>query len=65
MLLVHIFEIMAVIGVIMWIVNTYVPMSELVQKIVNTAVTVAFVLWLIHVLFGSLTNFGNIRVGPY
>ena len=54
--------ILAVIGVILWMINKYIPMQSMIKKILNIVVVVGVVLWLLHV-FGVLPNIANIRVG--
>ena len=54
--------ILVVIGVLMWIVNTYIPMQEPIKKIMNIVVVIAVVLWLLSV-FGVLGNISTIHVG--
>lgn len=54
--------ILALIGLGLWAVNQYIPMQPTVKKILNIAVIVAVVLWLLSV-FGILPNIANIRVG--
>jgi len=54
--------ILVVIGVIMWAVNTYIPMQPTIKKVLNIAVVVLVVLWLASV-FGLIPSNANIRVG--
>lgn len=51
-----------VIGVILWLINSFVPMDANIKKLMNVAVIVLMVIWLISLLFPSLWN---IRVGHY
>ena len=37
-----------VIGVLMWLVNAYIPMQEPFKKILNVVVVIAVVLWLLQ-----------------
>lgn len=53
---------LVIIGVLMWLVNSYIPMAEGIKKILNVVVIIAVVLWLLNI-FGLFTGFGNIRVG--
>lgn len=41
-----------VIGVLLWLVNTYLPMDPQIKNILNIVVIVALVLWLLSVLMG-------------
>jgi predicted membrane protein len=50
-----------VIGVLLWLINTYIPMAASIKKILNIVVVVAVVLWLLHG-FGVLGNSGEIHV---
>jgi uncharacterized BrkB/YihY/UPF0761 family membrane protein len=51
--------VLAIIGVIMWLINTYLPMAEPWKKILNIVVIVATVLWLLSV-FGVFSMGGSI-----
>jgi uncharacterized membrane protein YhdT len=50
-----------VIGVLLWLVNTYIPMDGKIKKILNIVVVICVVVWLL-VAFGVLNNSGDIRV---
>lgn len=47
-----------VIGVLLWLVNVYVPMDAKIKSILNGVVVIAVVLWLLNVfgLFGHLNS---------
>jgi Fe2+ transport system protein B len=49
-----------VVGVLLWLVNTYIPMDGKIKKILNIVVVVVVVLWLLNV-FGILDHVRNIR----
>jgi hypothetical protein len=49
-----------VVGVLLWLVNTYIPMDAMIKKILNIVVIVVVVLWLLSVL-GLLPMLSNIR----
>ena len=49
-----------VAGVLLWLVNTYIPMDGKIKKILNIVVVVVVVLWLLSV-FGVLDHIRNIR----
>ena len=51
-----------VVGVLLWLVNTYIPMQSTLKKILNAVVVIAMVLWLLNV-FGLLDSLLNIHVG--
>ena len=50
-----------VVGVLLWLVNTYIPMDGKIKKILNIVVVVCVVLWLLYA-FGILDRGGDIRV---
>ena len=50
-----------VAGVLLWLVNTYIPMDGKIKKILNIAVVVVVVLWLLNV-FGVWGHVRTVRV---
>jgi hypothetical protein len=50
-----------VVGVLLWLVNTYIPMDGKIKKILNICVVVVVVLWLLNV-FGVLGHLHDVRV---
>jgi hypothetical protein len=50
-----------VVGVLLWLVNTYIPMDAKIKKILNIVVVICVVLWLLSA-FGVLGHSGDIRV---
>jgi len=50
-----------VIGVLLWLVNTYIPMDGKIKKILNIVVVVCVVIWLLYA-FGIINHSGDIRV---
>jgi hypothetical protein len=51
-----------VVGVLLWLVNTYIPMDGKIKQILNAVVVIGVVIWLLQV-FGLIGTLGNIRVG--
>lgn len=51
-----------VVGVLLWLVNVYIPMDPVIKRIINIVVIIVVVLWLLSV-FGILHNISNVRVG--
>jgi hypothetical protein len=60
--LLHIVAVLIVVGVLLWLVNTYVPMQATIKKILNAVVVIVVVLWLLNV-FGVLDSLLNIHIG--
>jgi hypothetical protein len=51
-----------VVGVLLWLANTYIPMDAKIKNIINVVVVIAVVLWLLQI-FGVLGSMHSIRVG--
>jgi hypothetical protein len=51
-----------VVGVLLWLVNNYIPMDRKIKNILNMVVVVAVVVWLLNVL-GLMNTLRGIRVG--
>lgn len=51
-----------VVGVLLWLVNSYLPMDGKIKQILNVVVVIAVVLWLLNA-FGVLGHMNNLRVG--
>ncbi|HEV2177958.1 MAG TPA: Thivi_2564 family membrane protein [Terriglobia bacterium] len=62
MLLIHVVMVLIVIGVLLWLINRFVPMAGSIKSILNAVVVIAVVVWLLNV-FGLLSSLGSIRVG--
>lgn len=54
--------ILVIVGVILWLANTYIPMDQKIKTILNIVVVIAVVLWLLSV-FGLFAGLSSIRVG--
>jgi low temperature requirement protein LtrA len=50
-----------VVGVLLWLVNTYIPMDRKIKQILNVVVVIAVVLWLLSA-FGVLNLGSSIQV---
>ena len=53
---------LAVVGVLLWLVNRFIPMQGTIKSILNAVVVIAVVLWLMNV-FGLLHSLSKIHVG--
>jgi len=54
--------VLIVVGVLLWLVNRYIPMQSTIKSILNAVVVIAVVLWLLN-LFGLFQAFSNVHVG--
>lgn len=50
-----------VVGVLLWLVNAYVPMDGKIKTILNAVVVIAVILWLLRV-FGLLGGMAALPV---
>ena len=53
---------LVVVGVLLWLVNNYIPMDGKIKQIINVVVVVVVVVWLLRV-FGVMGPLSSIRVG--
>ncbi len=51
-----------VVGILLWLINKYIPMDSKIKTILNIVVVIAVIIWLLNA-FGVLSNASNIRVG--
>lgn len=65
MSLISLVGVLIVIGVLLWLVNTYLPMDAKIKSILNAVVVIAVIIWLLQLfgVMGSFGSIGNIRVG--
>jgi hypothetical protein len=57
MSLVSLVLVLVIVGVILWLINSYIPMDAKIKKILNVVVVIVVIIWLLQA-FGVL---GNIR----
>jgi hypothetical protein len=62
MSLISLIIILAVVGVILWLVNSYIPMDGKIKNILNIVVVIGVVLWLLSV-FGVIGSINTIHIG--
>jgi hypothetical protein len=60
--LIQVVIVLVVVGVILWLINSYIPMAASIKKILNVVVVIAVILWLLYV-FGVLGSLSGIRIG--
>jgi len=60
--LINIVVILIVVGMLLWAVNTYIPMDRKIKNILNVVVIIVVVIWLLQA-FGVLGSLGSIRIG--
>jgi hypothetical protein len=60
--LIQLLEVLIVVGVLLWLVNRFIPMQGSIKSILNGVVVIAVVLWLLNV-FGLFHSISNIHIG--
>jgi hypothetical protein len=51
-----------VVGVLLWLINNYIPMDGKIKRILNMTVVVVVVLWILNTM-GLIDSLRGIRVG--
>jgi hypothetical protein len=60
--LIQIVVVLIVVGVLLWLVNRYIPMAGSIKSLLNAVVVIAVVIWLLKV-FGLWSQITHIHVG--
>ena len=60
--LIQVFVVLIVVGVLLWLVNSFLPMAGSIKSILNAVVVILVVLWLLSV-FGLFHSLSNVRIG--
>jgi len=53
--------VLIVVGVILWLINNYIPMDRKIKTILNVVVVIVVIIWLLQV-FGVLGSLKNLHV---
>jgi len=61
-MLIHIVITLIVVGVLLWLINNYIPMAGSIKSILNAVVVIVVVLWLLNI-FGLFTSISRMHVG--
>ena len=59
--LVNIVLVLVVIGVLLWLINTYVPMAAAIKSILNIVVVLVVVVWLLQA-FGVASGIPGVHI---
>jgi len=60
--LIQLVLVLVVVGVILWVINSYIPMQSTIKQILNAVVVIAVIIWLLSV-FGLIGDISRIRIG--
>ena len=61
MSLITLLLVLIVVGVVLWLINTYIPMDRKIKSILNAVVVIVLVIWLLQV-FGVMDSLRNVRI---
>jgi len=59
--LINIVLVLIVVGVLLWLINTYIPMDAKIKSILNIVVIIVVVIWLLQA-FGLMGSLSKMRV---
>lgn len=59
--LLNIFIILIAAGVVLWLINTFIPMDRKIKNILNVVAVIIVIVWLLKV-FGIITSLSNIHI---
>jgi hypothetical protein len=51
-----------IVGVLLWLVNTYIPLDPKIKTILNVVVVIFVIIWLLNVL-GAFSYISDVHVG--
>ena len=60
--LLNVVIVLIVVGVLLWLINRYIPMDGKIKQILNVVVVIAVVIWLLQA-FGVFGSLGGIHIG--
>jgi len=60
--LINLVIVLLVVGLLLWLVNNYIPMDRKIKNILNIVVVIVVVIWLLQV-FGVMGSLDSIRIG--
>ncbi len=61
MSIISIIVVLVIVGVLLWLVNSYIPMDSKIKTILNVVVVIFLVIWLLKV-FGLFDSLGSVTV---
>jgi hypothetical protein len=59
--LMNVLLVIIVVGVLLWLVNSYIPMDRKIKNILNIVVVIILVIWLLKA-FGLIDSLTSIRI---
>jgi hypothetical protein len=59
--LLNVLLVLIVVGVLLWLVNNYIPMDRKIKSILNAVVVIVLIIWLLQA-FGLLGSLKSLRI---
>lgn len=53
--------VLIVVGVVLYLINNYIPMDGKIKSILNVVVVICVIIWLLKA-FGLLSSLGNVKI---
>ena len=63
MTLVSIVVVLVVVGLLLWLINTYIPMAGGIKSVLNVVVFIVVAIWLLQG-FGLVGNIPGVHIPP-
>ncbi len=60
--LLNVVVVLVVIGLLLWLINRFIPMEGTIKSILNAVVVIGTILWLLNI-FGLFHSMSHLRVG--
>jgi len=54
--------IFVVVGIALWLINTFVPMDTVIKRLMNVAIIALMIIWVLYAIFPGIWA---LRVGPH
>lgn len=61
MSLITVLIVIVVVGVVLWLINSYIPMDAKIKTILNVVVVIVLIIWLLKA-FGVFGALGSVKV---
>jgi len=57
-MLIHVVIVLIVVGILLWLINSFIPMARPIKSILNAVVVIVVILWLLSA-FGVIGSFSH------
>jgi hypothetical protein len=58
-MLIHVVLVLIVVGVLLWLINSFIPMDSKIKSLLNIVVVIGVIIWLLQAfgIMGSISHF--------